>query len=207
MRDLQASHSAVTFSTARISVSGSGSAKDATMAYYIDPKTESLYREPYIIAEITGDIYITPQEYNFASINYSSAMLHENDEKSISGHKVKFYGFISNNMGSQGMAIRTDLMVDGKKYFPGIKFTSAGETEKMDQRISGTDKIVSIESLDANHRSVRIYITPDKNAVIPPDYAILEISHKKLIWVVWLGTILIAAGFIISMIRITKQED
>jgi cytochrome c-type biogenesis protein CcmF len=190
-----------------ITVSGSSSAKDAKMAYYIDPKTESLYREPYIITDITGDIYITPQEYNFASINYSSAMLHENDEKNISGHKVKFYGFISNNMGSQGMAIRTDLMVDGKKYFPGIKFTSAGETEKMDQRISGTDKIVSIESLDANHRSVRIYITPDKDAVIPPDYVILEISHKKLIWVVWLGTVLIAAGFIISMRRITKQES
>jgi len=186
-----------------LSISENGSSKDAQMAYYIDPKTESLYREPYIIKNITGDIYITPQHYDFASINYSSSMLRESDEKSISGHKVKFYGFISNNMGSQGMAIRTDLMVDGKKYFPGIKFTKTGETEKMDQRISGTDKIVSIESLDANDRSVRIFITPDKDAVIPPDFAILEITHKRLIWVVWLGTILIAAGFVISMKRLT----
>ena len=188
-----------------LSVSENGKSNEARMAYYIDPKTESLYREPYIITGITGDIYITPQEYNFASINYSSAMLHENDEKNISGYKVKFYGFISNNMGSQGMAIRTDLLVDGKKYFPGIKFTKEGETEKMDQRISGTDKIISIESLDANHRSVRIFITPGKDAVIPPDFAILEISHKKLIWVVWLGTILIASGFIISMVRLRKK--
>ncbi len=189
-----------------LSVSGSGKTHDAKMAYYIDPKTESLYREPYIITGITGDIYITPQQYNFASINFSSALLHEDEEKNISGYKVRFYGFISNNMGSQGMAIRTDLMVDGKKYFPGIKFTKEGETEKMDQRISGTDKIISIESLDATHRSVRIFITPGKDALIPPDFAILEISHKKLIWVVWLGTVLIAAGFIISMIRLTKQE-
>ena len=133
-------------------------------------------------------------------------MLHENDEKNISGFKVKFYGFISNNMGAQGMVIRTDLMVDGKKYFPGIKFTKSGETEKMDQRITGTDKIISIESLDANHRTVRIFITPGKNDIIPPDYVILEISHKRLIWVVWLGTILIAAGFVIAMIRLRDKK-
>ncbi len=188
-----------------LTVSENGKSYDAQMAYYIDPKTESLYREPYILTGITGDIYITPQQYNFASINYSSSMLHENEEKSISGHKVKFYGFISNNMGSQGMVILTDLMVDKQKYFPGIRFTKSGETEKIDQKISGTDKIISIESLDANSRSVRIFITPAKDAVIPPDFAILEISHKRLIWLVWLGTILIASGFIISMVRLRKE--
>ena len=187
-----------------LTVSENGKTKDVQMAYYIDPKTESLYREPYIINDITGDIYITPQEYNFASTNFSSVVLHENDEKSISGNKVKFYGFISNNMGSQGMTILTDLLINGQKYFPGIRFTKEGETEKVDQRISGTDKIISIESLNANHRSVRIFITPGKGAVIPPDFAILEISHKKLIWVVWLGTLLIAAGFVLAMVRLRK---
>lgn len=190
-----------------ISVSENGSSSDQQMAYYIDPKTESLYREPYIINGITGDIYITPQQYTFSSIDYSSATLHENDKKNISGHEVKFYGFISNNMGSSGMTIRADLMVDGKKYFPGIKFTKEGETENVDQRISGTDKSVSVEGLNANHRTVTIYITPNKNAVIPPDYAILEISHKRLIWVVWLGTIIIAAGFIVTLIRLTGRKS
>jgi len=190
-----------------LSISENGNISEARMAYYIDPKTESLYREPYIIKGITGDIYITPQEYNFASINFSSVLLHENDEKNISGHKVKFFGFISNHMGSEGMRINTNLLIDGKKYFPGIKFNSQGETEKIDQKIAGTDKTISIESLDATHRSVRIFITPEKDAIIPPDYAILEISHKKLIWVVWLGTILIAAGFAISLIRLSKKDN
>ena len=187
-----------------ISISEHGKTMDAKMAYYIDPKTESLYREPYIITDITGDIYITPQQYNFASTNYSSAMLLENEEKFISGHKVKFYGFISSNMGSRGMTIRTDLLVDGKKYFPGINFTKTGETEKVDQKISGSETMISIESLDATHRAVRIFITPAKDAVIPPDNAILEISYKRLIWVVWLGTILIAVGFVAAMVRLRK---
>jgi len=189
-----------------ISISENGQTKDAQMAYYMDPKTESLYREPFIIKKITGDIYITPQEYNFASLNYSYATMHEKEEQNLSGYKVKFYGFISNNMGAQGMVIRADLMIDGKKYFPGIKISNTGETEKMDQRISGegTDQMVSIDNLNANHKSVGVFITPKKDAVIPPDYVILEISHKRLIWVVWLGTILIAAGFVLAMVRLKK---
>ena len=72
-------------------------------------------------------------------------------------------------------------------------------------KISGTDKIIALESLDAKNRSIRLFITPDKKDVIPPDFAILEISHKSLIWVVWLGTIIIAAGFILSMVRIREK--
>ena len=190
-----------------ISVAENGTSHDAQMAYYIDQNTgEVNYRAPYIINSISGDIYITPQLYNFSRINYSSALLHENDERNISGHTVKFYGFVTDNMGKDGMTILSNIMVDGKKYFPGIKITKSGETEKIDQKMPGTDTIISIESLNANHRTVGIFITPEKNAVIPPDYAILEISHKRLIWVVWLGTILIASGFIIAMIRVIKDQ-
>ncbi len=191
----------------QLTITENGKSRIAKMAYYIDSKTESLYREPYIIPGLAGDLYITPQEYSFESINYSSALLHENDEKIISGHKVSFHGFISDNMGSQNMVIKTNLLIDGKKYFPGISVNQAGETEKLDQKITGTDKIVALESLDAKNRTIRLFITPDKNDVIPPDFAILEITHKSLIWVVWLGTIIIAAGFCISMMRMRKQNN
>jgi cytochrome c-type biogenesis protein CcmF len=190
----------------QMTITENGKSRVAKMAYYIDSKTESLYREPYIITGLAGDLYITPQQYSFESINYSSALLHEKDEKIISGHKVSFHGFISDNMGSQNMVIKVNLLIDGKKYFPGISVNHAGETEKLDQKIAGTDKIIALESLDAKNRTIRLFITPDKNDVVPPDFAILEISHKSLIWVVWLGTIIIAAAFCISMIRLRKEE-
>ena len=188
-----------------ITVSESGSVKEGKMDYYIDPKTESLYREPYIIPGITGDIYITPQVYNFAEINYSSALIQKDEEKTISGLNVKFYGFLTSNMGTEDMTIRAHLLINGAKYFPGIKLGRNSEPENLDQKISGTGKTVSVENFDAKHQAVRIYITPGKNDIIPPDFAILEISHKRLIWVVWLGTILIAAGFIIAMIRLREK--
>jgi len=103
------------------------------------------------------------------------------------------------------MAIRADLLIDGQKYFPGYRESKTGEIEKMDQKISGPDTTVSIIALNEDHKIVKIFITPDKNSVIPPDFVTLEISHKRLIWVVWLGTLLIAAGFVISMARLRKN--
>jgi len=188
-----------------IAVSEDGSVKEGKMDYYIDPKTESLYREPYIIPGITGDIYITPQMYNFAAINYSSALIKKNEEKTISGLNVKFYGFITSNMGSEAMTIRAHLIINGSKYFPGIKLNKNADPENLDQKISGTDKTVSVEDFDATHHAVRIYITPGKNDIIPPDFAILEISYKRFIWVVWLGTILVAVGFIVAMIKLRRK--
>lgn len=177
---------------------------DASMSYYIDSKTQSLYREPFIMTGIAGDIYVTPQEYNFAALNYSTVLIHEKEEKSVSGLPVKFYGFITNNMGEQGMMIRADLLIDGMKYFPGIRFSN-GEHEQIIQKVKG-DRILRIEGIDATHRAVRVYLSPEKGAVIPPDFALFDISMKRFIWVVWLGTLLVSAGFIIAMRRAVKNS-
>lgn len=181
---------------------GSRSA-DASMYYYIDPKTESLYREPYIMHGIAGDVYITTQEYNFTSMNYSTALLHEKEQKTVSGLQVTFYGFITNNMGSQGMEILADLLIDGMKYFPGVRFNN-GEHQQITQNVKG-DRILRIEGINAGQKAVRIYIEPEKGAIIPPDFAIFDISMKRFIWIVWLGTLLISAGFIAAMRNAVKK--
>jgi len=115
---------------------------------------------------------------------------------------VKFNGFITNNMGTQGMVLRADLLIAGMKYFPGIRFKGE-EREYITQNIKG-DRIVRLEAIDASSSSVKIYISPEKNAVIPPDSAIFEISFKKFIWIVWLGTLMIIAGFILSFPLLQK---
>jgi len=177
---------------------------EASMYYYIDSKTQSLYREPYIMSGVAGDIYITPQQYNFAAINYSTATLHEKEEKQVSGLTVKFNGFITNNMGAQGMIIRADILIDGMKYFPAVRFSN-GETEQLNQTVQGS-RTLRIEGIDATHKSVRIYLSPIPGAVIPPDFAVFDISMKRFIWVVWLGTILIASGFTVAMVRAFKKS-
>ena len=153
---------------------------------------------------LSGDIYITPQQYNFSAINYSTVLLREKEEKEVSGLKVKFNGFITNNMGAQGMVIRADILIDGMKYFPAVKFSN-GETEQIAQTVQGS-RTLKIEAIDATHKAVRIYLSPLPGTVIPPDFAVFDISMKRFIWVVWLGTLLISAGMTVAMVRAFKKD-
>ena len=189
-----------------ITTSDNGVTKDVRIPYLINPKTNDIYKEPYIIKRLTGDIYIIPEIYVFGYNRYSAATIHKDEEKIISGHKVKFKDFIINNMGSPNMSVRAELYVDGKKYLPGVIAANTDSEEFVNQKIPGTDKVIAIDNLNARDMSVYVFITPDKNAVIPPDYLIIDISHKKFIWLVWLGTIIISAGLGMRIVGARKVE-
>ena len=183
-----------------INASDKGIAKDIRMPYLINPKTNSVYREPYIINRLIGDIYIIPEMYVSGYNNYTAASMRKDEEKTISGHKVKFKDFIIKNMGTDDMTISAEVYVDGKKYLPGIFSPNTAKEKFIDQKIPGTDKTIAINNLNAHDMTIHLFITPDKNAVIPPDYLILDISYKKFIWLVWLGTIVITIGLGISVV-------
>ncbi|MCL1833749.1 MAG: hypothetical protein FWG49_04525, partial [Leptospirales bacterium] len=183
-----------------------GVTKDITIPYLINPKTDSIYKEPYIIKRVTGDIYIIPEVYIFGYNNYTSSTIYKDEERIISGHKVTFKGFITDNMGSENMTIRADLYVDGRRYLPGVTAPNTDREEFFNQKISGTDKIIAIDNLNPKDMSLYLFITPDKNAAIPPDYLILDISHKKFIWLVWLGAVIISIGLMIAIVNIYTRS-
>lgn len=187
-----------------ITVTKGGKEYHGHMPYFINPKTESLFREPFILKGVTGDIYVIPQQYVFAESHYSSAIISLNEEKEISGLKVKFTGFDTSQMGSNEMTIFANILVNGKAYKPGMKHTM-GQHLPIEQKLAGTDRVITLEGVDAGSKKIKIHITPEKGAVIPPDYAIIEVSMKHLIWLVWLGTLLITAGFIIPLARNWKR--
>lgn len=189
-----------------ITVTKGGKEYHGHMPYFINPKTESLFREPFILKGVTGDIYVIPQQYVFAESHYSSAVISLNEEKEISGLKVKFTGFDTSQMGSNEMTIFANILVNGKAYKPGMKHTM-GQHLPIEQKLAGTDRVITLEGVDAGSKKIKIHITPEKGAVIPPDYAILEVSMKHLIWLVWLGTLLITAGFIIPLFRTGRSES
>jgi len=188
-----------------ITVTKGGIEYHGHMPYFINPKTESLFREPFILKGVTGDIYVIPQQYVFAESHYSSAVISLNEEKIISGLNVKFTGFDTSQMGSDEMTIYANILVNGKRYKPGMKH-AMGEHLPIEKKLAGTDRIITLEGVDAGSKKIKIHITPEKGAVIPPDYAVLDVSMKHLIWLVWLGTLLITAGFIIPLLRTGRSE-
>ena len=84
-----------------------------------------------------------------------------------------------------------ELTVNGVTLAPGIQFTRDA-IKHIDRHIPGTDRAVSLREIDATSKRIVIVITPGKSTVIPPDTVIITISKKRLIWLVWLGTILIS---------------
>jgi cytochrome c-type biogenesis protein CcmF len=160
-------------------------------AYYLDNKTESLYKEPYVFAGFVNDLYIAPEIYESGVDAATQLMLSKGEEKEISGIKVRFNEFRTEHMTSGEPVTFAELTVNGVKLAPGIQFTRDA-IKHTDRHLPGTDRAVSLREIDATSKRIVIFITPGKSTVIPPDTVIITISKKRLIWLVWLGTILIS---------------
>jgi cytochrome c biogenesis factor len=177
----------------RFAVRNGSKAAVVKTAYYFDDKTESIYKEPYIIAGFMNDIYIAPESYESGADLMTNAVMEKGEEKEIGGVRVRFIGFMTEHMTSGEPSTYAELLVNGIALAPGMKF-SMGRIQHLDRNIPGTDRSVSLREIDANSKKILINITPGKNTVIPPDSVIITVTKKRLIWLVWLGTILIAAG-------------
>jgi len=68
-------------------------------------------------------------------------------------------------------------------------------------RIPFTGQEVRLLDFHVGDGTVYIFIEAPKRAEVPPDTAIVEVSFKRLIWFVWLGTVFIALGGAFAMRR------
>jgi cytochrome c-type biogenesis protein CcmF len=177
----------------RFIVKSNSNSREVKTSYYFDDKTESIYKEPYIIAGFINDIYIAPENFESGADTITNAVIAKGEEKEIGGVKVRFLGFRTEHMTSGEPGTYADLQVNGIPLTPGMKF-SRGGIRYLDRNIPGTDRSVSLREIDATSKKILINITPGKNTVIPPDSVVITVTKKRLIWLVWAGTILIAAG-------------
>jgi len=176
------------------------------MPYFIEKKSRSLYREPFIYSTVSGDYYIIPQKYNFSKMSYSRAVLREGHTHKISGYDVTFLKFRIEKMAKDGMSLIADLKINNKKYSPSISYIQ-DKRRNVNIKMGFTGQIISIEGVNARNKSVEISITPKKGMILPPDSAQLTVSYKPFIWLVWLGTILVTAGFVIAILRLYKNKQ
>ncbi|HOO72660.1 MAG TPA: cytochrome c biogenesis protein CcsA [Spirochaetota bacterium] len=161
--------------------------------YYFDAKTGSWYRAPYVIHEFAGDVYVSPLAFHSGVSEATSLLIGVDEQKSLGKLSVRFKGFRTENMASESPTIIADLVVDGKAVFPALKIIQ-GNSVSIDKKIPGTDRSVSIADIDVATKKVMISVTPGRDTVIPPDSAVIEVSKKHLIWIVWLGTAFITLG-------------
>ena len=176
-------------------------------AYYLDAKTESLYREPYVFAGFFNDLYIAPEVYESGVEAATQLILSKGEEKDLRGMRVRFNEFRTEHMTSGEPKTFAELSVNGVALAPGIQFTRDA-VKYLDRGIPGTDRTVSLRAIDATGKRIVIFISPGTGTAIPPDTVIVTISKKRLIWLVWLGTILISiAGFYTFARSIGRKRD
>ncbi|MCU0821903.1 MAG: cytochrome c biogenesis protein CcsA [Spirochaetes bacterium] len=176
-------------------------------AYYTDMKTNSLYKEPYIDYGVNRDIYITPVQYQSGEDGRGWALLGAGEEKEVEGLKMKFTGFEVDRAkmmaGTPVIYAKLDMAMNGKIYklSPGVQVLGQDTKENIDVKIPGTSRIVSLQSWDISTKKIEIYVEPAGESAAVKDTVIVEVSFKRLIWLVWLGTVIIAIGGIYAYRR------
>lgn len=180
-------------------------AKNISMEYYISKRANNtLYREPYIKMGIFGDIYIIPEQYKEGIAGVAFARLKKGEEVTMGDLKVTLAGIRSANMMSKQPAIHADIIINGKKVSPGVRFHDR-HRHPIEVMLPGTKRKVKLQGFDVRNKTVDLYIEPGKNTPVPPDTMLVNVSEKRMIWLVWLGTLLIAAGGLLAMVR-TKRS-
>jgi len=139
------------------------------------------------------DVYIAPESYESGGEALTTLVIQKGEEKEIGGITVRFIGFRTEHMTSGEPTTYADLTVNGIRLSPGMKFTQA-DVFYLDSTIPGTDRSVSLKNIDATSKKILLHVTPGKALAIPPDTVFITVTNKRLIWLVWLGTILIAMG-------------
>jgi cytochrome c-type biogenesis protein CcmF len=173
--------------------------------YYISRKSGSLYREPYIDYGAYGDVYISPIEYRSGIESLTRFELARGEEKTLGRLAVTFIGFDMDRRqmlsGEAKLLARLQVKHNGGSYLlaPGIQFTRGDERIQLDATVPSTGQRVSLLDFNVSAGSVLVYLQPQAGAQVPPDSVIVEVSFKRLIALVWLGTVLIAAGIFIAM--------
>ncbi len=175
------------------SVRDASGTRSFSSPYFIDERTRALYREPHIEAGFFGDTYITAENYVSGAETASMGLLGKDEERVIGDCTVVFRGFKTEGMmGGEPITV-ADLLINGVKAAPGIKLKD-GERIPIEAKVPGTDRRVLLMDFDLGQKAVTVFIEPAKDRPVPADTVVVDLSVKRMIWLVWLGTILIAVS-------------
>ncbi|MDR3237179.1 MAG: cytochrome c biogenesis protein CcsA [Spirochaetia bacterium] len=166
--------------------------------YYISEQTQHIYKEPYVSRRLWGDIYISADNYTSGRDQASSLIITAGQEAVIGDCTIAFQKLNTENMMSDTPAIYAEMTVNGQNVRPGIKLEN-GHRHPVAAFVPGTKREIRLLNFSPEEKTVRIDIEPSSAIEIPADTVSVELSVKPLIWLVWLGTLLITAAGITAL--------
>ncbi|MCF6270552.1 MAG: cytochrome c biogenesis protein CcsA [Melioribacteraceae bacterium] len=207
-----------------IEVNDNGSKSYIAPVMYISDFNQSLMRDPDIINLVVKDLYVSPVSFEEEKISSSNGHEHETSlSKGVTfefhDSKITFtkFNFPQNAMNS--MQSGTDFYigavleiihngktysiepkmksVDGERVFEHVTIEEANlKIEMVNLDASGTIDVVITELSDGTNHETQV--TKGESLWV-------DVSVKPFMNLIWIGTFVISLGFIIAMVRRTKE--
>jgi cytochrome c-type biogenesis protein CcmF len=177
----------------------------------------SLMREPDIFSQLTRDFYIAPVGYDDPSAA-AEATIQKGQSIEYQGAKIAFENFEfdqaalkSMQSGTGGeMKIGAKLHVDyNGKHYDATPVMQVVNGERTYTKADVPDANLSIEltGLDASGVVTLAFAKMDGQPVMPPKETLsIHASVKPFVNLVWAGVIFTAVGFLITVVRRTKES-
>jgi cytochrome c-type biogenesis protein CcmF len=185
---------------------------------FISEFNNSLMREPDIIVGLTKDFYVEPVSYSDGqeAQQGTSATLKSGDKYSFEGKEITFNKFVlpkdMSAMQSGGkFKIGVDLTVTayGKKFNVEPYMENEGQGPNyIPVELKDADLKISVTSMNASNAEVSLLFSSlsKSSSSTPKETLTVEASIKPFISLVWIGVIVLVAGFIISAFRRSKES-
>ncbi len=187
---------------------------------YISDFNNSLIREPAILTLLTKDIYVSPLGYNEGGSGQTggqSTSLSLGSEVNYEGIKIKYDEFIKPDMtammsgGDVEMGTKLIVTKDGKNYevSPLIKIRS-GQFEYVPAEVKEANLRIEVRKIEQSNKNADLIISKinGESSIANQSNEILSVtaSIKPFVSLVWVGVVIMVAGFFIAMTRRLKDS-
>src|SRR6266545_2752448 len=192
-------------------VARDGEAFHATPLLYFNPRMGATMATPSIKSELLRDLYISPAEYQ-PPTDHNAASFVKDDQHAIGPYNITFLGFEANqaHQGSAEVGAKLKVVYQGQETLltPKVKLTAnESDPAKAFQDLPATlpgGQTIALENFDPVQRAAIIRVN-GLNLPIDPAKAVVTISTKPGIILVWLGVLIGVTGGLIAMLRRTLE--
>ncbi len=192
----------------KFSVADGKRVREFTVPYFFNERMNGWYKEPHIMSGVARDIYLSPVAYTSGLESVSHLELKEGEAKQIGDLAVKFNGFKKVDMkemmaGKVTVFAELDVTRKGntRAVSPGLSMRRDGQVAGIDAAVPGSARAISLRHISRETGKIVLFVEPAPDARIPADSVIVDISFKRLIVLVWIGTVLITVGTAIPLRR------
>lgn len=208
-----------------IEVADEGNSSIVAPVMFVAEFNNSLMREPDIWSRMTKDLYISPISYDEKNHDHGSSSstnmtINKNETIDFNGIKITFSSF---NFPQDAMS----AMQDGSEFYIGavLDVEGSGKSYNVEPRMRSKSGQRTFDPVEIDDLNLRIQMTDldasgtiklalsdlnedaaDETAMAGPMPSLtIDASEKPFIGLVWLGTLVVTLGFVVSVVRRTKE--